>query len=96
MFEPTAPEDAPEHVLQLVLGSLQFSAAALRLYGHAQLLAAAASVNGDGFTPFNGFNEAVWIKHPLLGGSVAWHQGGWTHWDSPTLDAGAQGFNFMA
>ena len=34
MIEPEAPADAPEHVLQLVLGSLQFSDAALRLYGH--------------------------------------------------------------
>jgi ectoine hydroxylase-related dioxygenase (phytanoyl-CoA dioxygenase family) len=38
----------------------------------------------------------VWIKHPRLGGSVAWHQDGWTHWDSPDLDAGTHGFNFMA
>jgi ectoine hydroxylase-related dioxygenase (phytanoyl-CoA dioxygenase family) len=27
---------------------------------------------------------------------VAWHQDGWTHWDSPELDAGTHGFNFMA
>jgi hypothetical protein len=93
MLEPAAPADAPEHVLQLVLGSLQFSEACLRLYGHPQLLAVAAAVNGDDFTPFN---EAVWIKHPRLGGSVAWHQDGWTHWDSPALDAHTHGFNFMA
>jgi hypothetical protein len=93
MFEPTAPDGAPEHVLQLVLGSLQFSEACLRLYGHPQLLAVAAAVNGDDFTPFN---EAVWIKHPRLGGSVAWHQDGWTHWQSVDLDAGTHGFNFMA
>jgi hypothetical protein len=93
MFEPAAPDGVPEYVLQLVLGSLQFSDACLRLYGHPQLLAVAAAVNGDDFTPFN---EAVWIKHPRLGGSVAWHQDGWTHWDSPDLDAGTHGFNFMA
>jgi hypothetical protein len=92
MNEPTPPRDAPEYVVQLILGSLQFSEACLRLYGHPQLLAVAASVNGDDFTPFN---EAVWIKHPRLGGSVAWHQDGWTHWDSPDLDWGTHGFNFM-
>ncbi|MEZ5557710.1 MAG: phytanoyl-CoA dioxygenase family protein [Pseudomonadales bacterium] len=93
MHEPEAPEGAPEYVVQLVLGSLQFSPACLRLYGHPQLLAVAAAVNGDDFTPFN---EAVWIKQPGLGGSVAWHQDGWTHWNSPALDAGTHGFNFMA
>ena len=93
MAEPVPPPGAPEHVLQLILGSLQFSEAALRLYGHPQLLAVAAAINGDDFTPFN---EAVWIKQPGLGGSVAWHQDGWTHWNSPDLDAGTHGFNFMA
>jgi hypothetical protein len=93
MFEPTPPADAPDHVVQLVLGSLQFSDACLRLYGHPQLLAVAAAVNGEDFTPFN---EAVWIKHPGLGGSVAWHQDGWTHWDDPDCDEGSHGFNFMA
>ncbi|MDO8433738.1 MAG: phytanoyl-CoA dioxygenase family protein [Candidatus Binatus sp.] len=93
MIEPTPPIGAPEYVLQLVLGSLQFSDACLRLYGHPQLLAVAETINGEDFTPFN---EAVWIKQPGLGGSVAWHQDGWTHWDSPDLDEGTHGFNFMA
>jgi hypothetical protein len=93
MIEPDAPDGAPAHVLQLVLGSLQFSDACLRLYAHPALLRVAEAVNGADFTPFN---EAVWIKHPRLGGSVAWHQDGWTHWDSPDLDAGTHGFNFMA
>ena len=93
MNEPAPPEDAPEYVLQVVLGSLQFSPACLRVYGHPQLLAVAEAVNGADFVPFN---EAVWIKHPGLGGSVAWHQDGWTHWDSPDLDSGSHGFNFMA
>lgn len=92
MIEPTAPADAPEHVLQIVLGSLQFSEACLRVYGHPGLLAFAAAVNGKDFTPFN---EAVWIKHPRLGGSVAWHQDGWTHWDNPELDPDTHGFNYM-
>lgn len=93
MFEPAAPAEAPEHVVQLILGSLQFSDACLRVYGHPQLLAVAAAINGDDFAPFN---EAVWIKQARLGGSVAWHQDGWTHWDSPQFDDGTHGFNFMA
>ena len=93
MNEPMPPTDAPEHVVQLVLGSLQFSDACLRLYGHPQLLAVAEAINGADFTPFN---EAVWIKQPGLGGPVAWHQDGWTHWDDPALDADTHGFNFMA
>jgi ectoine hydroxylase-related dioxygenase (phytanoyl-CoA dioxygenase family) len=93
MLEPAPPEGAPEYVVQLVLGSLQYSPACLRVYGHPQLLAVAAAINGDDFVPFN---EAVWIKHPGLGGSVAWHQDGWTHWNSPDLDSGSHGFNFMA
>jgi hypothetical protein len=80
MTEPVPPDGAPEYVVQLILGSLQFSTACLRVYGHPQLLAVAAAINGDDFVPFN---EAVWIKHAGLGGSVAWHQDGWTHWDSP-------------
>ncbi len=92
MIEPQAPADAPQHVLQLVLGSLQFSDACLRLYAHPDLLRVAAAINGDDFVPFN---EAVWVKHPGLGGSVAWHQDGFTHWDSPDLDEDTHGFNFM-
>ena len=93
MTEPKPPEGAPAEVLQLITGTLQFSDACLRLYGHPHLLEIAAAVNGDDFTPFN---EAIWIKHPHLGGSVAWHQDGFTHWGSPDLDAGTHGFNFMA
>jgi hypothetical protein len=93
MSEPQAPTDAPEYVMQLLLGSLQFSPAHLRLYGHPQLLAAAASIHGDDFVPFN---ESIWIKHPRLGGSVAWHQDGWTHWHSPDLNENSHGFNMMA
>ena len=77
MVEPAAPAGAPEHVLQLIHGPLQHSEACLRFDGHPQLLAIAEAINGPDFTPFN---EAIWIKHPRLGGSVAWHQDGWTHW----------------
>jgi hypothetical protein len=92
MIEPPTPEGAPEHVVQLVFGTLFLSEACLRLYGHPDLLRVTEAVNGPDFVPFN---EAVWIKHPGLGGPVAWHQDGWTHWDSPELDAGTHGFNFM-
>ena len=93
MFEPKAAAQAPEEIVYLILGSLQFSEAALRVYGHPQLLAVAVAVNGDDFVPFN---EALFIKEPGLGASVAWHQDGITHWDSPSFDAGSHGFNFMA
>ena len=93
MFEPTPDAAAPKEVVYLILGSLQFSDAALRLYAHPDLLAMAAAVNGDDFVPFN---EAIFIKEPGRGASVAWHQDGVTHWDSPDWDQGSHGFNFMA
>ncbi|MFP6807167.1 MAG: phytanoyl-CoA dioxygenase family protein [Pseudomonadales bacterium] len=92
MFEPEVPADAPEHVLQLILGSLQFSDACLRVYAHPKLLAVAEAINGEDFTPFN---EGVWFKYPGLGGSVAWHQDGTTQWDRPDFDRQTHGFNFM-
>jgi hypothetical protein len=93
MAEPTPAPAAPAEVVFLILGSLQFSEAALRVYGHPQLLAVAAAVNGEDFVPFN---EALFIKEPGRGASVAWHQDGLTHWNSPTWDQGSHGFNFMA
>jgi hypothetical protein len=63
------------------------------VYGHPGLLAVAAAINGPDFAPFN---EAIWIKEPGKGASVAWHQDGTTHWDSPDWDQGIHGFNFMA
>jgi len=53
MNEPDAPTDAPDCVIQVISGSLQFSAACLRVSGHPDLLGVAASVNGPDFTPFN-------------------------------------------
>ncbi|MDB5479019.1 MAG: phytanoyl-CoA dioxygenase [Caulobacteraceae bacterium] len=93
MFEPRPAAGAPDKVVYLILGSLQFSEACLRVYGHPGLLAVAAAVNGEDFAPFN---EGLWMKEPGLGASVAWHQDGWTHWDSPDFDEGSHGFNFMA
>ena len=93
MIEPTVPEGAPEWVLQVVGGSLQFSDAALRLYAHPDLLRVAETFNGPDFSPFN---EVIWIKQPRLGGSVAWHQDGTTHWGTAKFHKGSHGFNFMA
>ena len=93
MFEPQAAPDAPKDVVYLMLGTLQFSEAHLRVYGHPGLLSVAAAINGDDFVPFN---EAMFIKEPGRGASVAWHQDGLTHWDSPDWDQGSHGFNLMA
>ncbi len=93
MKEPTPASDAPKDIVYLILGSLQFSDACLRVYGHPELLKVAAAINGDDFVPFT---DALFIKEPGLGASVAWHQDGTTHWDSPNWDQSSHGFNFMA
>jgi len=92
MDEPKPRIGSPSDIVYLILGSLQFSEAHLRLYGHPDLLRIAASINGDDFTPFN---ESIFIKEPGLGASVAWHQDGITHWDHPDWESGIHGFNFM-
>jgi hypothetical protein len=92
MHEPAAASGLPREVVFLILGSLQFSPASLRVYGHPGLLGVAAAINGPDFAPFN---EALWIKEPGKGASVAWHQDGTTHWDNPEWDEGIHGFNFM-
>ena len=79
-------------MVQVLLGPLQYSEACLRYYAHPTLLAIAVSINGEDFAPFN---ESIWVKHPRLGGSVSWHQDGWTHWESPDLDWGTHGSNTM-
>ncbi len=93
MLEPTPARDSPEEIVYLILGSLQFSDACLRAYGHPDLLAISAGINGDDFVPFT---DAIFIKEPGLGASVAWHQDGVTHWDSESWDQGSHGFNIMA
>jgi hypothetical protein len=93
MGEPEPAKNAPKEIVYLILGSLQFSEACLRVYGQPQLLKVAATINGDDFVPFN---EAIFIKKPGEGASVAWHQDGVTHWDSPDWDPNCHGFNFMA
>ena len=93
MTEPPPPVDAPEFVIASISSPLQVMDACLRLYGHPQLLAVAENINGPDFTPFT---ESVIVKRAGLGPSVAWHQDGTTHWDSPHWDEGTHGFNFMA
>ena len=93
MAEPAPAAGAPDEIVYLILGSLQFSEACLRVYGHPELLAVAAAINGEDFVPFT---DALFIKEPGRGASVAWHQDGTTHWDAPMWDEGIHGFNFMA
>ena len=93
METPEASGKAPKWVLQNLNGNLQLMDSCLRLYGHPGLLSIAAAINGPDFVPYN---EVTFIKEPGLGPSVAWHQDGTTHWDSPDWDQGAHGFNFMA
>ncbi|MDE0693950.1 MAG: phytanoyl-CoA dioxygenase family protein [Gammaproteobacteria bacterium] len=92
MREPNAPESAPAQVLLQIGGILQFMDSTLRIYGHPGLLAVAEAVNGADFTPFT---EVIWFKQARLGAAVSWHQDGTTHWQSPELDRGTHGFNFM-
>lgn len=92
LFEPEAADDAPENIVYLIVGSLQFSEAHLRFQGHPGLLKVAAAIHGDDFVPFT---DALFIKEPGLGSAVSWHQDGTTHWESPDLDRDTHGFNYM-
>ncbi len=93
MTEPEPPSDAPDYIISSIGSPLQVMDAALRLYGHPQLLRVAEQINGKDFTPFT---ESVIVKMEGLGSSVAWHQDGTTLWDHPDWDEGSHGFNFMA
>ena len=92
MVEPTPEDNAPEHVVHLMYGMCEAMPAGLRLYGHPDLLMIAESINGEDFVPYN---DAIFVKQPGLGGSVAWHQDGVTHWESEDWDEGIHGFNFQ-
>ena len=93
MAEPIPPADAPEYVISNISGPLQLLDSCLRLYGHPQFLSIAEQINGPDFTPFT---EAIVVKPPELGASVAWHQDGTKQWNKPDWDEGTHGFNFMA
>ena len=75
----------------MAFGMGQAMPSSLRLYGHPQLLAIAENINGQ----TSPFNDAILIKQPGVGGSVAWHQDGPTQWNSPAWDEGIHGFNFL-
>ena len=92
MSQPKPKEGLPEKVVFIMSGMCQTMDSGLRLYGHPDLLAIAASINGDDFVPYN---DATFVKQPGVGGSVSWHQDGVTHWDSEEWDEGIHGFNFQ-
>ena len=92
MRQPTFVDERAPKVVFLMTGMCQTMASGLRLYGHPQLLAVAASINGEDFVPYN---DATFIKQPGQGGAVSWHQDGVTHWDHPHWDPGIHGFNFQ-
>ncbi len=92
MSEPAPAVDAPDKVIYMMFNMCETMDAGLRLYGHPELLAVAESINGPDFTPYN---DAIFVKQPGLGASVAWHQDGLTHWDAPNWDEGIHGFNFQ-
>lgn len=92
MLEPEPAETLAAQIPYLVLGPLQFSDAALRIYGHPGLLSVAEAINGEDFAPFN---EVFIAKQPGQGGSFAWHQDGTTHWGKRNCSAVTHGFNFM-
>jgi hypothetical protein len=93
MFEPRPAPDLPDQVAFIIVAPNQYSDAALRLAGHPELLAIAATIYGEDFVPFT---DAVIIKKPGEGASFSWHQDGTTHWDKPDWDESTHGFNFMA
>lgn len=92
LFEPKAADDAPAAVPLYMGGSLQFSPACLRAYGHPGLLKLTEAINGPDFVPFT---EGLFIKDPGVGAAVSWHQDGDTHWEHPDFDQDIHGFNFM-
>jgi len=92
MAQPQPQKGSPAQVVHLMSGMCQTMSSGLELYGHPDLLAIAAAINGDDFVPYN---DAIFVKLPYLGGSVSWHQDGVTHWDASYWDEGIHGFNFQ-
>ena len=92
MAEPVPAAQAPEKVIYMMFNMCENMEAGLRVYGHPGLLAIAESINGPDFVPYN---DAIFVKQPGLGASVAWHQDGLTHWDADDWDPDIHGFNFQ-
>jgi ectoine hydroxylase-related dioxygenase (phytanoyl-CoA dioxygenase family) len=93
MDEPDAAADAPDSAIFLMLGLYEAMDAALRLSAHPDVLRVAEAVCGPDFVPYN---DSIFLKEPGLGASIAWHQDGTTHWDSPDWNPLSHGVNFMA
>ena len=92
MLEPTPDDNVPNYIVHLVLQMCTSMPAALRLYGHPDLLSITEAINGPDFVPYN---DAIFVKKPGVGGSVSWHQDGATHWDHQQWYPGIHGFNFQ-
>ncbi len=93
MDVPTPAKGVPDQVPFVLMAPLEYSEAALRIYGHPGLLGVAATINGEDFVPFN---EVFIIKKPGEGAAFAWHQDGTTHWEAEDWTPLTHGFNFMA
>ena len=92
MDVPEPPKDLPEEVPFIIMGPLEYSEAALRVYGHPGLLAVVEAINGEDFVPYN---EAFIVKKPGEGAAFSWHQDGTTHWEAEDWGPFTHGFNFM-
>jgi hypothetical protein len=92
MTQPVPSDQSPKEVIFIMQGMCQIMDSGLRLYGHPDLLSIAAAINGDDFVPYN---DAIFVKPAGLGGAVAWHQDGVTHWQAANWDMGIHGFNFQ-
>jgi hypothetical protein len=93
MDEPEAAAAAPESTIFLMLGMFESVPELLRLSAHPDVLGVVADVCGEDFVPYN---DTVFLKEAGLGASVAWHQDGTTHWDSPDWHPLSHGVNCMA
>jgi hypothetical protein len=92
MTQPAPVSQDVKEVIFIMQGMCQIMDSGLRLYGHPELLSIAGAINGDDFVPYN---DAIFVKPAGLGGAVAWHQDGVTHWQSANWDMGIHGFNFQ-
>ena len=92
------PPGMPAETLRVVSGWLRLAAdfpAFLRLYGHPQLLAIAASICGEDFVPSGG-GESIQLMEPHIGSASAWHQDGTSHYGSQWGELeNEHGFNYM-
>ena len=93
MDEPEASAAAPESTIFLMLGMFEAVPELLRLSAHPDVLRVVEAVCGADFVPYN---DSIFLKEAGLGASIAWHQDGTTHWDSPDWHPLSHGVNCMA